>query len=195
MDAVATVVKDRIDYTFISKLEGGSRTQGYVPAAGASKSGVTIATGFDLGARNEHDLKSLGLSPALQTKLKPYLGLQSADATKKLKEKPLTITATEAATIDKAVKKQHVDLLVKNYLASPHNARKTKFFALPAEGQTVIASVSFQYGANLGRSAPKFWKAASSQDWKESVKILKNFGDKYPTRRKKEAALLEKIVK
>jgi GH24 family phage-related lysozyme (muramidase) len=53
--------------------------------------------------------------------------------------------------------------------------------------------VSFQYGVGLNSRAPKFWKAVTTQDWKEATKILKAFGDAYPTRRKKEAALLEKI--
>ena len=54
---------DKIDYKFISDLEGGSKTTGYVPAASVSKSGITIATGFDLGQRNESDLKSLKIDP------------------------------------------------------------------------------------------------------------------------------------
>ena len=52
---------ENIDYNFLSDLEGGSKTTGYVPAAAVSKSGVTIATGFDLGQRDENDLKSLKL--------------------------------------------------------------------------------------------------------------------------------------
>ena len=40
---------DKVDFKFISQLEGGRATTGHVPAAGVSSSGVTIATGFDLG--------------------------------------------------------------------------------------------------------------------------------------------------
>jgi len=69
-----------IDDKFLSDLEGGSQTSGYVPAAMKSKSGVTIATGFDLGQRNENDLKSLKLDTALISKLKPYLGKKGKDA-------------------------------------------------------------------------------------------------------------------
>lgn len=186
---------DNIDYKFLSDLEGGSKTTGYVPAAGVSKSGVTIATGFDLGQRSETDLKNLKLSVALINKLKPYLGKKSKDAADLIKTKPLIITSEEAKSIDKAVKSAHVASLKQKYSASPHNTAKKDFFSLPAEAQTVIASVSFQYGVNLNTAAPKFWKAASAQDWTETVKILKSFGDAYPTRRKKEAALLEKITK
>ncbi len=40
---------DKIDYKFLSDREGGRKLLGYVPHGGGSKSGVTIATGFDLG--------------------------------------------------------------------------------------------------------------------------------------------------
>ena len=80
---------DKIDYSVIGELEGGSQTSGYVPAADVSKSGVTIATGFDLGQRNESDLKSLGLSSALITVLEPYLGKQAKDAQDALDKTPL----------------------------------------------------------------------------------------------------------
>ncbi len=182
---------DKIDYAFLSELEGGSITTGYVPAAGVSKSGVTIGTGFDLGQRNEADLKSLGLSSELITTLKPYLGKQAKEAQDALVKTPLTITAAQATDIDKAVKKAHVDLIKQKYNTAAEN--KKKFTDLPAEAQTVLASVSFQYGTSLDVRAPKFWKAAKAQDWQECIKVLNNFGDAYPTRRKKEATLLGKI--
>ncbi|MBS0425485.1 MAG: peptidase [Proteobacteria bacterium] len=185
---------NNIDYKFLSDLEGGCETVGDVPAAQVSKSGVTIATGFDLGQRSEADLNKIGLPVSLVIKLKPYLGKKAQEAANYLKTSPLKITLEEGKSIDKAVKSEHVSSLKTKYFASPHNTAKKDFFALPAEAQTVIASVSFQYSINLEMATPKFWKAAASQDWKEAVKIMVNFGDAYPTRRKKEAALLEKIV-
>lgn len=77
---------ENIDYKFISDLEGGSEIFGYVPAADVSKSGVTIATGFDLGQREESDLKSLKLDSTLVKKLKPYLGAKSENAKSLLKK-------------------------------------------------------------------------------------------------------------
>lgn len=68
-----------------------------------------------------------------------------------------------------------------------------KFKDLPAQAQTVIASVSYQYGT-LSTKAPKFWAEVIVQDWEAAIKILNKFGDKYPTRRKKEAALLKGAV-
>lgn len=180
---------ENIDYKFLSDLEGGSKTTGYVPAAGVSKSGVTIGTGFDLGQRNESDLTLLKLDAALIAKLTPYLGLKAKAAQDYLKKQPLMITAIQAQSIDKAVKSAHISQLKMKYDA----ASKKKFVDIPKQAQTVIVSVSFQYGVGLNMRAPKFWKAVTAQDWKEAVKILKAFGDAYPTRRKKEAALMEKI--
>lgn len=181
---------EKIDYSFLSNLEGGSKSIGYVPAAEVSKSGVTIATGFDLGQRNEADLKTLKLDTTLIAKLKPYLGLKAIAAQNIIINNPLTISAMQAKTIDKAVKLAHIAKLKLKYDAA---SSAKKFVDIPAGAQTVIASVSFQYGVGLNVRAPKFWKAVTKQDWKEGIKILKDFGDAYPTRRKKEAALLEKI--
>lgn len=182
---------EKIDYKFLSVLEGGSKTSGYVPAASISKSGVTIATGFDLGQRNENDLKRLKLNMNLITKLKPYLGLKGKSAQDLIKKKPLFITSVDAQAIDKSVKADHVSKIKLKYNSAAGN--KNKFIDIPPEAQTVIVSVSFQYGVGFNIRAPKFWKAVTTQDWKEAIKILKSFGDSYPTRRKKEAALMEKI--
>ena len=40
---------NKIDFKFLSDLEGGCKLNGYVPNPKTSKSGVTIGTGFDLG--------------------------------------------------------------------------------------------------------------------------------------------------
>lgn len=185
---------ENIDWEFIASLEGKGVTTGYVPDPTGSKSGVTIATGFDLGQRNETDLTTLGLSAGLITKLKPYLGLKGTVADEFLKKTPLTITDDEAKEIDNKVRAQKVPKLKQQYAQSAHNTAKIAFDDLPSQAQTVIASVSFQYGT-LSVKTPKFWTAASSQDWVESVKILRNFGDSYRTRRGKEADLLEQVVK
>lgn len=182
---------ERIDYRFLGKLEGGSRTIGYVPAPGASKSGVTIATGFDLGQRNEDDLRALKLDQALITQLRPYLGMTGANAQALLVKTPLLITVNQAQAIDSAIKSEHVERLRLKYDTAPGNRKR--FIGIPPEAQTVIASVSFQYGVGLDLRAPKFWKAVTAQDWPEAVKILRSFGDAYPSRRMTEAALLERI--
>lgn len=186
-------MSNNIDFSFISTLEGGQQLKGYVPASGVSNSGVTVATGFDLGARNESDLKKINLPINLINKLKPYLGLKKTAASSALTKTPLTITKPEADSIDKAVKKEATDLLIRRYDAAVKPTAK-KFTQLPKEAQTVIASVAYQYG-NITTRAPKYWKAVTEQNWGDAVKVLKNFGDNYPTRRNKEANLLQGIVK
>jgi len=185
---------DSVDYAFLSAREGGSKTTGYVPAASSSESGVTIATGFDLGQRSESDLKGLGLSAGLIGKLKPYVGKKKKDAVDALKNSALTVTSQEAQEIDKASFAAHISQLKLAYNAAVRADKTKKVFEdLPGEAQTAIASVAFQYGTRLSFRTPKFWKAAVSQDWKETTKVLRNFGDVYPTRRGLEADLLDKI--
>lgn len=181
-----------IDFLFLSNLEGGSTTTGYVPDPGGSKSGVTIATGFDLGARLEPDLYALKLKPEIIEKLIPYLGLQSYDAIAQLEKHPLEVSEEEAKAIDEASHSSHADSIAKLYdEATPEGIA---FYELPSEAQTVIASVAFQYGTNLPKRTPNFWALLTRQDWPAAVNELNDFGDKYPTRRKKEADLLQIIV-
>lgn len=68
---------------------------GYVPT---KSSGVTIATGFDLGKHNANDIKALKLPKSIEAKLLPY-----ALKHDKKTAKTLTITADEAKAIDNAV--------------------------------------------------------------------------------------------
>lgn len=183
---------DRIDYTFIADREGSLRLEGYVPAASVSKSGVTIATGFDLGQRNRSDLLALLLPMSLVDTLIPYLEVKGVEAEKLLEKSPLKITLLEATNIDKAVKQNFVTALAKRYDSSSENTSSTGFFDLPESAQTVIASLAFQYG-NLATQTPRFWKLACSQDWAAAEKELRSFGDAYPSRRRLEAELLSRV--
>lgn len=187
-------MENKIDLVFLSNLEGGCKVNGYVPAASVSKSGVTIATGFDLGQRSETDLKNLKLNPSLIKKLATYLGKKSKEASDVLKKQSLVLSLDEATSIDKAVKSEHIKKLQLKYKNASTNKENIELFSLPAEAQTVIASVTFQYGINLDIAAPKFWIAVTTQNWKEAMDLLNNFGDAYPTRRKTEAKLLEGLV-
>ena len=182
-----------IDYAFLSAREGGRKLDGYVPNARGSGSGVTIATGFDLGQRRKSELVALGLPHRLVQQLEPYLGAKRRDATKLLAEKPLRISAGDALLIDRAFKHRFVIQLASDYGASHLNTDRTAFFDLPAEAQTVIASVAFQYG-DLSSAALRFWRAVCQQDWRGAVTELRNFGDDYDSRRHLEADLLSGIL-
>lgn len=65
---------------------------------------MTVATGFDLGQRNEIDLHALRLGPAIIAKLRPYLDARGPYAQALLAKAPLFITPSEAQAIDECVK-------------------------------------------------------------------------------------------
>lgn len=175
-----------IDFDFISNCEGGSLNQGYVPDAANSKSGVTIAIGFDLGARNVNDLLRLKLEPALIELLRPYLGLQGMQAAQYLQQHPLNISDADAKAINLAVKSKLIASLVAKY----DGDADVSFATIPSQWQTVIASVEFQYGS-LQNKCPGFWSCVTQQNWQEAIGELRDFGDSYPTRRNKEADYVE----
>lgn len=180
-----------VDWSFIQGLEG-RKLKGYVPTDKAGKvfdqSGVTIGTGFDVGQRSLNDLKSMGLPDSLVTKLAPYAGKKRDQAVKALAAAPLRLSSGEVDLLDKIVKKQELNKLVNSY----NKSSKTKFEDLLPEQQTILASVAFQYG-DLAKKTPNFWRSVTSGNWNQAHKNLLNFGDKYQTRRHKEASLLGKI--
>lgn len=160
-------------------------------AMGAS--GVTIATGCDLGQTDVATLKGYGLSEIHIVPLRPYIGLKTSTALKKLYQAPLLVSAECAEAIDHAV---HGGYL-KRYVEPTYNkASKIKFADLPAQAQAVIFSIIFQKGATgVPRDWPKTWKYLTSQDWKMAAYELKNGFRQYAGRRQIEGKLLEELCK
>ena len=171
-----------IDFDFILKQEG-FETKGYVPDAENSKSGVTIASGFDLGARKLSDLK--GLPQDIIDLLSPFLGFQGAEASEIAPN--LEVTEDQAKIINEFAKSEAITRLKNKW----ENATGTSFDDLSTEQATVLASVAFQYG-DLETRTPNFWKQTTSGDWVGAYKNLLKFGDRYTSRRLDEAALLWK---
>ncbi|ATB49401.1 pesticin [Corallococcus macrosporus DSM 14697] len=194
-EAPAAATEPDVDWDFIAEREGRSVQDGYVPDPTGSKSGVTVATGVDLGARDMGDLDRLGLSDALKTKLEPYLGLQGQEAADFLENNPLNLTADEVKELDRAVKGEALDNIVNEYnteverLNAADGGSRPKFAELPREMQTVIASVGFQYGS-LKSETPNFFAQVTEQRWEDAKANLEDFGDRYSTRRGIEAELL-----
>ncbi len=179
-----------IDWDFISSLEGGQRLAGYVPAADVSESGVTIATGIDLGQRTEGSIDALAIPDQLKTKLKPYAGLKKQEAVEFLAQHPLAISEEDANAMDRAIKEVSVAEVRERYdQAVAGEPSSPNFDDLSDRAQTVICSVAFQYGSNLERRTPRFWRACTQRRWNDIVAELRDFGDDYPTRRNKEADL------
>lgn len=178
-----------IDWSFIAWLEGGCRLAGYVPAPKRSQSGVTIATGVDLGCRSVSDLVRLGLSADLVTRLAPYCGLKRLTAKAFLDQYPLVISRADAADLDRRVKACALEGLVVAYEA----ATGRSFGALPPPVRTVVASVWFQYGS-LADECPVFWRHVVAGDFAAMLSELKNFKGRYPSRREREACYMWNVV-
>ncbi len=179
---------NKIDWKFIGELEG-SRLQGYVPDAEHSNSGVTIATGFDVGAMT--DETAAKLSPALAAKLAPFRHLHKLPALHALHALGgLAITEEQAEELDELSRAAVVDAMEQHF----NSASKTPFDDLDPRVQTVLASVTFQYGTPWERT-PHFWKHATDGNWKQVHADLEAFGDKYRTRRQKEADYMAEVIK
>jgi hypothetical protein len=181
-----------VNWTFIGEQEGAGICKGYVPVANTSESGVTIATGVDLGQRSAASLAALGLSAALQARLAPYCGMRKQAAQAFLDANPLTITTAECAEIDNAIRATHLVSLVAIY-NSAHPVPPKPFDQIPDRAQTVIASVAFQYG-DLSSRCPHFWSTAVRQNWSGMISELEHFGDAYGPRRLREANYLRPVL-
>lgn len=159
-------------------------------AMGAS--GVTIATGCDLGQTTVGTLRSYGLNDEnLIAKLFPYIGLKKADAIGKLFTDPLLISMEEATLLDNYVHKGYLDRYVR---PAYEKDSKLKFDSLPPQAQAVIMSVCFQKGCTgVRRDWPKTWKYLTAGDWKAAAHELQHGFVKYTGRRKMEGKLLEEL--
>jgi hypothetical protein len=179
-----------VDWDFIEAREGKAVSKAYVPDPKNSKSGVTVGSGVDLGQQSVASLAALKLSSQLVAKLKPYLGLKQEAAVAALKKTPLVLTKPEIHELDQAIRDTHLAALQQVYNA----ASRVKFADLPDCAQTILCSVSYQYGVGLSKRTPNFWGIVIRQDWEAAVKALRNFNDRYPTRRNLEADYLSSIL-
>ena len=179
-----------VDFDCIHRLEARRVLSGYVLEPELSDSGVTIASGVDLGQRDERSLRRLAISDELRDKLRPYLGLRKHDAVGFLERRPLDITEHEAAELDVAIKQLMVGSLISKFDA----ASPVPFEQLESQKQTIIASVAFQYGTGLQSAAPNFWSQIMTGDWAGVLANLQNYGDDYPTRRNTERYLLAEVI-
>ena len=183
-----------IDWNFIHILEGKAILRAYVPVGKdgkvMGKSGVTIASGFDIGQLTEKSLKAFKFSKDLESKLLPYVDKKRETALEFLRKNPLSITMGECNEITKKLQNRFSKEL--ELLYNSHS--KIPFSEIPSAAQTVIYSVAYQYG-NLPKRTPNFWKTVTSQNWEKAVSDLENFGDAYSVRRKKEAKYLKNNLK
>ena len=191
-----------VDWNFVEGREGVRRLDGYMPTDNGKAdgkvvgdSGVTVASGFDLGQHSPSDLKAMGLYQGLIDRLTPYMkpGLRREAAQKFLKDNPLAISDEEARMIDRRAQIKSYDDLAGRYNAATRNAYgptgAPRFQDLPQGAQTAIADVAFQYGS-LAAQTPNFWRQVTSGQWQGAYDNLMHFGDDHETRRKEDAGLI-----
>jgi GH24 family phage-related lysozyme (muramidase) len=184
-----------IDFAFISRVEGRQQLEGYVPQRNGTaigRSGVTIATGFDIGQHNAYDLNRIfgrGEGNAdLITSFTPYLELIRDAAIAFLAENPLTITQEQADRTDAAVMAQMVPRVANSY----NSATGGNFDQLPDQAQTVVFSLGYQFGPN---GIPEdVMNMINNGNYSGAADALVNMGRSgYADRRTQEANLLRQV--
>ena len=182
--AKLTPIAKSIDNKLMGINEGDSEIKGYVPS---ENSGITIASGFDLKDKTPNVLELMGMPQEIIDKLSPYMGMSGADADRFADS--LEITDEEAKTIDIVARNFYTEDVKRqfNKKASEDGTGLTYESLTPAQ-RSVVYSVNFQYG--LLTKTPKFFGYVTKGDWKNAHKELENFGDDFPTRRKREANFL-----
>lgn len=155
-------------------------------AMGAS--GVTIATGVDLGQTDAVTLREYGVDKELVEQLAPYIGLKRDAAIRKLSQEPLRINPSDAEQLDNCV---HAGYLRRFVRPAYDKASDVSFDELPIEAQAVVFSCCYQKGCGgVRRDWPKLWSYLTSQDWCAASRELKNGFKQYKLRRRIEGELL-----
>lgn len=176
------IKSNKVDWGWIGVHEGTNVLNGYIPTQGGKvieNSGVTIATGYDLGQHSYAEMIKIGIPEDLAKKLSPYTGLTKDDAVKALSEEPLTITAEESVLINSASHSAALSRLVTQYDGMVGEAGA--FWGLPAEAQTVIADTAFQFGF-IGKNRPELWADMITANWEKLATDLYS-ETKYTSRR------------
>ena len=155
-------------------------------------SGVTIATGVDLGQTDVKSLKGYGVPDDLIAKLEPYIGLKQAAALYKLAEIPLSISQEDASLLDTCVHTGYLDRYVRPTYERDANF---PFDVLPKQAQAVVFSMVYQLGAaGVKKRAPKTWAYLTSRNWTAaSNELMHCFGGDYKLRREIEGKLLKEL--
>ena len=196
-----------VEWILQKGIEGTHECLG-VPAKNKSKSGATIASGFDIGQHSQKEIEDyFGKDSVLTKKLLPFVGLKGEAAQDKIDAMTRGGRGTRESLVD--FSKDELNLI--NETIYPVTINKTSerfnensaipFNQLPEELQTVIASVGFQYGNMKYQKGEKagedfrFYKHITEGDWLKALNELRNFGDKHGPRHNKEADLMEQGLK
>jgi GH24 family phage-related lysozyme (muramidase) len=196
--------------TFLAKVEGSRQVRGYIPCytskggtanyygAGNPKeykamgaSGVTVATGVDLGQTDTDMLRSIGVRTGTIHFLLPYLGKKRSEALQVLHRLPLTLSASMAEELDHAVHGYHLESIRARY---DREAGKGAYNAAPWQAQAVIFSLLYHMGCGAPNKIPITWQALVAGQWATAAQELcSDNWAQYVTRRHAEGALLRTL--
>jgi hypothetical protein len=193
-----------VNFAYLARWEGNQYLRGYVPfvdGVTAGRSGMTVATGFDVGQIAETELASYDLPAEAGMKLAPYAGLRFTGKTRAqvaaivVKRGPVPIlTKAEADAADLVVHGKHLTAAIISW-----NGRRKSgvpaFRELPGPWQTALFSRTFHQGPGMPDSAvaQPFYSAATEGKWTEAVTALQNYNvsqDWYKLRVGQEAAYM-----
>jgi hypothetical protein len=177
----------RVDFSFLAKWEGGQCLHGYVPIAKgkvAGNSGMTIATGFDIGQKSAAAIRKLNLGKDLEDQLIPFADhkfpgmahLQVVNAVIQLHAPVPRISKGQADLIDGLVHREHLAAAVSAWNSNRKNGVPA-FSKLPVPWQTVLFSRTFHQGVGMHKTsiARKFYNAATAGEWTKAVRELRNY--------------------
>lgn len=189
-------------------IEGPRRTRGYIPArpgdfhgkasqdaaryTAIGASGVTVATGCDLGQTDAPTLRAYGLEPAIVSQLLPYMGKKRGEAIALLQRLPLIVSPETAQAIDAAVRLGYLQRFVR---PAYETAAGVCVDHLPDPAQAVVFSCCFQKGcAGVRRDWPILWGHFTRRDWMAAARELRHGFTQYAARRRMEGELLATMV-
>ncbi|WP_050805515.1 pesticin C-terminus-like muramidase [Legionella drancourtii] len=171
----------KVIFSALSGYEGGQRLEAYLPMRKngdvIDNSGITIATGFDIGQHDNYEIKNFGFPRELEEKLLPFV-----KATKKCAKtllplaNQLVISVEDANLIDFAAKGAILKAAIKSW-----NTRKLEntpqFKDLTPAQQTILFSRTFHQGPGMPNKAvsKNFYNAALKNNWMEAENHLRNY--------------------
>lgn len=189
-----------IDFQYIAALEGNQWLRGYIPfkrsGIVAGRSGMTVASGFDVGQWSILQLGTMGFPATLLDKLKPFANVnfksrnksQVAAQVATLGPVPV-LTKSEADLCDGRVFSKILAQALKAWNAG-RSAGVPAFTALPAGWQTVWLSRYYQEGPATQVSLGKTFRAqALAGKWTDAMASLRSYTE-YGVRAKAEAKVL-----
>lgn len=175
----------QVNFTFLGTVEGGQRLYGYVPVSGgvvAQQSGMTIATGFDVGQFSAREISGFGFVGDVAQRLLPFAATKHEGKTAAtvlaeivaMRVPVPALTRAEAENVDELVKGAFVAAAANNW-NEDRQAGVPAYAQLPIPWQTVIVSRFFQQGRYIDlRRTPirGFWNAAIQGQWDAAATAL-----------------------